>query len=102
MPLHTITISPGTPATFNPSNLAAFVGDDIFWANNDTKNHQPAPQGGPANAWVGFPILPGSTNPDQLTPGPNTVNAAQPYTLTYVCALDNTMAPATITVSPAP
>ena len=93
MPAHMIAIKPGTPPAFDPPNLAVFVGDVISWRNNDTKNHQPAPKGGAANAWVGFPILPGSSSVDQLSPGPNTTNATQAYTLNYICALDPTSIP---------
>jgi len=102
MSLLQIKINPGTPATWDPPNLAAYAGDNINWLNNDTKNHQPGPLGGPANAWIGYPILPGSTSAGVLSPGPNSPDKTQTYTLTYVCALDSSMAQGKITVSPKP
>jgi plastocyanin len=41
MPQWPITIIGGTPATFNPNQQLANVGDEIFWSNKDSQPHWP-------------------------------------------------------------
>jgi plastocyanin len=47
--------------SFSPANATAYAGQTISWTNNDTVAHQPAPVGGPANAWFAAPIAAGAT-----------------------------------------
>jgi plastocyanin len=53
----------GGGAAFSPSPVQIKVGTAICWTNADTKPHQPAPKGGPANAWLAQPIAPGQKSP---------------------------------------
>jgi len=49
----------GGGAVFSPATVQIKAGTAISWTNADTKPHQPAPKGGPANAWLAQPIAPG-------------------------------------------
>jgi plastocyanin len=51
----------GNVLSFAPVTAYASVGQSISWTNNDKVAHQPAPVGGPANAWFTAPIPAGAT-----------------------------------------
>lgn len=53
----------GGGAAFSPTPVQIKAGTAICWTNADTKPHQPAPKGGPANAWLAQPIAPGQKSP---------------------------------------
>ncbi len=53
----------GGGAAFSPSSVSIDSDTAICWTNADQKPHQPAPRGGPADAWLTQPILPGQTSP---------------------------------------
>lgn len=54
-----VTIEQGTTGvTFHPASQSVNLGDSVFWFNNTTSAHQPAPDGGTADQWVSQPIPP--------------------------------------------
>jgi|SRR5579883_2698865 len=58
----TVTISnSGSGPALSLSPLQMVTGQAVTFVNQDTSPHQPAPTGGPANAWFANPIAPGST-----------------------------------------
>ena len=80
------TPTPTQPAVFAPKIATANAYDTITWHNGDTQPHHPAPSASNPNGWFDYQIPAGATS-DTLAPGPNTTNASQPYTLSYVCAV---------------
>ncbi len=52
--------------TFNPPSQTVNAGDVIYWRNNDSAPHWPAPTAGEKNDWMDFQI-PGKL-PDQPAP----------------------------------
>jgi plastocyanin len=87
-------------AAFDPNPLKANPGDLIFWTNNSTVAHWPAPSDNPADQkkWLLYQI-PGTTDPktgrtglDPATSGsitmPDPDNPGDlPQTINYVCSL---------------
>jgi plastocyanin len=84
-----ITGAKGVVSGFVPANATANAGQTISWTNNDSVAHQPAPVGGPANAWFANPI------PPRTTVSSNTFPTAGNFT--YVC--DGTGPQGTVTIS---
>jgi plastocyanin len=85
----TINRKPGQSlAEFSPPTLAAGVGDDIFWSNNDEQAaHWPAPINGNNDDWMNNPIP--AKLPDQPAPTSRylSFSGATTKPVTYVCAL---------------
>jgi plastocyanin len=72
-------------AQFDPPSLPANPGDLIFWSNNTSAKHWPAPKDQPANTWFEAEIpgkLPGQPAPVSSEFSPDTVGK-----IVYVCAL---------------
>jgi plastocyanin len=73
-------------AEFSPPNLAAGVGDDIFWSNNDEQaEHWPAPSVDKKTDWMDNPIP--IKLPDQPAPTSRYLSFSGATTVKYVCAL---------------
>ena len=54
-----VTIEQGTTGvTFRPTPQSVNLGDSVFWFNNTSSPHQPAPDGGTSDQWVSHPIPP--------------------------------------------
>ena len=54
-----VTMQMPVPTTIfrpNPQTINQF--DSVFWSNETTESHQPAPDGGADNQWVSQPIPP--------------------------------------------
>jgi len=80
------TPTPDAPGAF-ASPTSAQVGDIVFWANNDSNEHQPMPAvGGGATTWFSAPIGPGQTAAAGQTQGTKTPTSAT-GTVNYVCAI---------------
>jgi len=47
-------------SAFVPAAANVSAGTSVVWQNSDSQPHQPAPVGGPANAWLPQPIPPGA------------------------------------------
>ena len=84
-----VTIEQGsTGVTFRPTPQSVNLGDSVFWFNNTTKPHQPAPDGGTADQWVSQPIPPHSQSSQVVF---DTVPAGQTsVSFSYHCAVDST------------
>jgi len=54
----TIAIRPGVGTIFNPNPLTITQFDSVFWVNETSEPHQPAPDGGTDDQWVSKPIPP--------------------------------------------
>lgn len=78
-----ITIEPGIGGVvFQPRALTIEVNDSVFWHNNTSKPHQPAPDDGTPDQWVSQPIPPGGQSPQvvfDLDPDKNTFPVNNPY-----------------------
>lgn len=68
----------GNSVTFDPSELDAKTGDQIFWTNNDDEAH-----------WPGLPENDAFFMPNQIAPGGTSsiFSPGGPDTLDYVCSL---------------
>lgn len=71
-------------ATFHPSSLTITVNDSVFWVNNTSNPHQPAPDGGTSDQWVSEPIPPHGRSPQVV------FDSATPASNPYHCATDPT------------
>jgi plastocyanin len=54
----TITNTPVPTTIFKPNPQTITEFDSVFWSNETSESHQPAPDGGADNQWVSQPILP--------------------------------------------
>ena len=81
MSLFKIKIQAGKPAKFVPTSLQADAGDSVFWSNEDTVAHWPAPSVTNKTAWLDYQVPPGGVS-SQIS-----LNPPAPYTLNYVCVL---------------
>jgi plastocyanin len=54
----TIANTPGPTTIFNPNPQTINQFDSVFWSNETTESHQPAPDGGADDQWVSQPIPP--------------------------------------------
>ncbi|HYJ86412.1 MAG TPA: hypothetical protein VEW46_10170 [Pyrinomonadaceae bacterium] len=81
MSIFKIQIKAGTPAVFNPNPLTAYPNDSVYWSNDDTVAHWPAPSAANPTGWLDFQIAPDSES-SQISLDP-----PAPYTLNYVCVL---------------
>jgi len=54
----TIGNTPAPTSIFKPNPLTVNQFDSVFWSNESTDSHQPAPDGGADDQWVLKPILP--------------------------------------------
>jgi len=70
-------------AEFTPVTVAA--GSLVFWSNNTSAKHWPAPQGGPADGWLDAEI-PGKL-PGQDSPVSPQVGLGAAGTVHYYCAI---------------
>jgi plastocyanin len=52
----TITPAPEGITIFNPSTQTINLNDSVFWGNNTSEAHWPAPDGGQDNQWLTQPI----------------------------------------------
>jgi plastocyanin len=77
--------APGQPGVFNPSSLTVAAGDLIFWSNDTSDAHWPAPAGQPEDTWFSYQI-PGKL-PDQPAPASPQISFPSATQVNYVCAL---------------
>jgi plastocyanin len=54
----TIANAPAPTTIFNPNPQTINQFDSVFWSNETTESHQPAPDGGADDQWVSKPIPP--------------------------------------------
>lgn len=54
----TIGNTPSPTSIFNPNPQTITQFDSVFWSNESTEAHQPAPDGGADDLWVAKPIPP--------------------------------------------
>jgi plastocyanin len=99
----TIDINEGpNGATFSPLNLGGpgtppvAPGDMIFWRNNTSSKHQPAPVGGADDAWVD--VIPGKLE-GQPAPTSGQISFSAATTAQYRCALHPGETGGTITIT---
>ena len=54
----TIANAPAPTTIFQPNPQTITQFDSVFWSNETTESHQPAPDGGADDQWVSRPIPP--------------------------------------------